>query len=132
MGFKVGFLVDDLFSRYDHNRNSVIDYRKTAAAASPQVNENQRQDVEYRSKPDGTTYAKDKVVLSHAKLFAAADKNSDGKVTRKEMLKLVGSYDTDKNGKLDLRDFVDWMFNENKERAEYKHFIRAYPETKVR
>ena len=122
MGFKIQSLVNFKFQDYDHNKNGIIDYQ----------NGNESTRLDERTVKKGNTYGTDQVLVTHKKMFQDADRNKDGKVTKLELTKLMGKFDRNHNNELELRDFVDWMFNENKDRAEHRDFIRAYPEREVK
>jgi Ca2+-binding EF-hand superfamily protein len=129
---KIENLVNGTFKDYDHNNNGIIEYKKTAGKGLTDESLHEETRLAYKGKVNGKDVYKDDIVtLSSKKLFAAADKNKDGELTKGELTSFMGKFDLNKNGQLDLRNFEDWLFNDHKEEAEFKHFIRAYPENIV-
>jgi Ca2+-binding EF-hand superfamily protein len=123
--FKIENMVNNLFSQFDHNNNGKIEYKKVTGKT--ETDESLREDDRLVSKGNNV-YVHDKFIVSNKKLFTDADSNKDGFLTKKELTGFISKFDKNGNGQLDLRSFVDWIANDNKEQAEFKHFIRAYPE----
>ncbi len=125
-GFNINNLVENRFKDYDHNGNGLIEYKSTAKNS-----EAYRQD-ERKHYNNDNTYTTEKITLSNRKLFTDADNNKDGFVSKTELKNFVSKFDLNKNGKLDLRSFEEWLNNDNKPKAEYKSFSRNYHETEVK
>lgn len=116
----VSSIVADYMSKYDHNRNGVIDIKRPDGVWNKLKNPDER----VRSKTSvGPSIDQDKInissqVYSIDRLLYAADKNADGQVSRDELEAAVKKYDKDGDGQLGYRGFLDWFKRKPKQEGD--------------
>ena len=113
----INSIVADYMSKYDHNRNGVIDIKRPDGVWNKIKNPDER----VRSKTSVTPgFEDDSVNISTSvytidRLLYAADKDSSGTVTREELEAAVKKYDTNNDGQLSTRGFWGWLTRKPKQ-----------------
>lgn len=116
-------LLNQVFERYDHNRNGVIELEKPDGFWRGIFHRDER------FRRDGSASG-GVTVLTMRDLFYHADRDQDMKVTRAEMDTQVRSFDINANGILDARTVWQWIILRPDQ--EYERFMARYREQVVR
>jgi hypothetical protein len=111
-------LVSSILRDYDRNGNGSIELKANG------------NDESYFDKRDVRETPNETVITvtrySYDELFLKADKNKDNKVTADEITDVANEFDADKNGKLTVRSFWEWLTG--KPEGELDVFDRQIPE----
>ncbi len=119
--------LNDALARYDHNRDSDIDFAPTGWFAR---DERERQETVRREERDEqgrlvrlryTTYT-----YTLRDLFYAADRDADRTATRSELTAVLAKFDANSDGELTRRGL--WGLITFKPKGEYDRFRDAYGE----
>lgn len=116
-------MVANYMSRYDHNRDGVLDIKRPAGVWKSLTTRDERVRSTTMTTP---AMEEDKVNLSTTyhtidRLLYAADKDSNGHVTPEELTATIGRYDQDKDGRLSYRGFLDTLrFRPREEGDEFE------------
>jgi Ca2+-binding EF-hand superfamily protein len=111
-------LVNSIVNDYDRNGNGVIDLKANGR------DESYFDKREVRETPNETVITDTR--YSYDALFLRADADKDNKVTKDEITAVANEFDKDKNGKLTVRSFWDWI--SGKPEGELDVFSRQIPE----
>lgn len=125
-GFNIQAIAADIMSKYDHNNNGVIDLQKTSNSKVGRFFEQ----IETR-RTDTDVYGTDNVNVStmsysQEKLFRAADKNNDMRVTREELIDTIKTFDKNNDGELSNENIFKRITGK---KGEYQHFDKNFGET---
>lgn len=130
-GMNIHRIVSDIFTKYDHNKNGVIELERPQSQGNvlkrignslANPDERVRSSAQTYSKGDELTI-NSQVYTQHA-LFVAADANNDKKLTMEELRTFISqNFDANKNGNLESRGAKIW-----KAKNELEQFNSAYGE----
>lgn len=108
MAIRVDQLASDILRRYDRNRDGFIDgrYETTRTTVHTAHHGSMRRHPDF---PEGYDYwTRTTTVYSQGKLLAAADRNRDGLVTKRELADQIRLFDRNHNGALESRGLAFW------------------------
>lgn len=114
-------LASDILRAYDRNRDGIIDGRHETTRKTVHV---ENRAPMHPGVPSGMDFwTRITTVYSQGKLFATADRNRDGWVTKRELVDQIRLFDRNGNGHLESRGLAFW-----KPKQEAEHFGDAFGE----
>lgn len=114
----VNALVVDYMSKYDHNRNGVIDLKRPDGFLNRLKNPDERVRSKTSAYVGDDSLTVSTTVYSIDRLLYAADKNTDGQVTREELEAAVKPYDKDGDSQFTFRGFWGWLTRKPKQEGD--------------